>query len=89
MSSSSANGFFFLYSDFMNQVADKKIEITSQDLPSFLYETGTVYDPENETIGLFRGFLLLRVSTDLISLISRTIYDVRSFGTFLRVLLQQ
>jgi hypothetical protein len=49
----------------MNQVADKTIEITSQDLPSFLYETGTVYDPENETIGLFRGFLLVRVSTNL------------------------
>ena len=44
---------FLSSSDFMNQVGDGKIEITSQDLPSFLYKTGTVYDPENETIGLF------------------------------------
>ena len=58
---------FFFSSGFMNQVEDAMIEITSKDLPSFLYETGTVYDPENEAAGLFRGFLLVRVSTCLIT----------------------
>ena len=58
---------FFFSSGFMNQVEDATIEITSKDLPSFLYETGTVYDPENEAAGLFRGFLLVRVSTCLIT----------------------
>jgi hypothetical protein len=57
----------FSSSGFMDQVEDGKIEITSEDLPSFLYETGTVYDPENEAAGLFRGFLLVRVSTFLIT----------------------
>jgi hypothetical protein len=47
----------------MDQVEDGKIDITSEDIPYFLYETGTVYDPENESTGLFRGFLLVRVST--------------------------
>jgi hypothetical protein len=54
---------YFSSSVFMDQVEDGKIEITSEDLPSFLYETGTVYDPQNEAAGLFRGFLLVRVST--------------------------
>ena len=53
----------FSSSGFMDQVEDATIEITSGDLPSFLYESGTVYDPENEAAGLFRGFLLVRVST--------------------------
>jgi hypothetical protein len=39
--------------DFMNQVEDGAIEITADDLPSFLYETGTVYNAEDETAGLF------------------------------------
>ena len=56
---------YFSSSGFMDQVEDGKIEITSNDLPSFLYETGTVYDPENEAAGLFRGFLLVRVSNFL------------------------
>ncbi|KAH9956330.1 hypothetical protein BGW80DRAFT_1181218, partial [Lactifluus volemus] len=29
--------------------------------PSFMYATGTEYDPEDSTKGLFRGFLLIRV----------------------------
>ena len=48
-------------SDFMERVEEGKIEITADDLPSFLYESETVYDPDNETTGLFRGFLLVRV----------------------------
>jgi hypothetical protein len=47
--------------DFLNLVADGKIHITDEDFPSFLYETETAYDEENEDIGLFRGFLLVRV----------------------------
>ena len=43
----------FSSSAFMDQVEDVKIDITSQDLPSFLYESGTVYDPEDEAAGLF------------------------------------
>jgi hypothetical protein len=58
----------------MNQVEDAKIDITSVDLPSFLYETGTVYDPENEAAGLFRGFLLVRVSTCFITFRYETIF---------------
>ena len=46
----------------MNQVEDGTIEITANDLPSFLYETGTIYNPDDEITGLFRGFLLVRVS---------------------------
>jgi hypothetical protein len=51
-----------LFRDFMNQVEDGTIEITANDLPSFLYETGTVYNPDDEISGLFRGFLLVWVS---------------------------
>ena len=61
----------FYSSGFMDQVQDGKFEITSDDLPSFLYETGTVYDPENENDGLFRGFLIVRVSTRLSILLLR------------------
>lgn len=46
----------------MDRVEDGAIEITAADPPSFLYKTGTIYDPENEVEGLFRGFLLIRVS---------------------------
>src|ERR671928_1677970 len=45
----------------MDRVGDGSIKITDEDLPSFLYESGTAYDRENEDIGLFRGFLLVRV----------------------------
>ena len=45
----------------MNRVSDSKINITDEDFPSFLYENETAYDEENEDIGLFRGFLLVRV----------------------------
>jgi hypothetical protein len=54
--------------DFMNQVEDGTIEITADDLPSFLYETETDYNPDDEVNGLFRGFLLVRVSLDLVCL---------------------
>ena len=45
----------------MDRVGDGSIKLTDEDLPSFLYESGTAYDRENEDIGLFRGFLLVRV----------------------------
>ena len=46
----------------MNQVEDGTIEISADDPPSFLYETGMVYNPGDETAGLFQGFLLVQVS---------------------------
>ena len=80
----------FLSSGFMDQVEDAKIEITSDDLPSFLYETGTVYNPENEATGLFRGFLLVRVSTYLFTFhYEHFFFSARSIGIFLQVPLQQ
>ena len=51
----------------MDRVEDGSILLTANELPSFLYETGTVYDEENEDVGLFRGFLLVRVSFFLFS----------------------
>lgn len=45
----------------MDRVEDGTIRITDEDFPSFLYDTETAYDEENEDIGLFRGFLLIRV----------------------------
>jgi hypothetical protein len=45
----------------MERFEDGKIEITAADLPSFLYESGTVYDLEDEVTGLFRRFLLVQV----------------------------
>ena len=45
----------------MDLVEDGTVQITDEDFPSFLYEIETAYDEENEDIGLFRGFLLVRV----------------------------
>jgi len=45
----------------MGRFADDDIKITARDLPSFLYENGTVYNENNEAAGLFRGYLLVRV----------------------------
>jgi len=41
--------------DFLDRVEDGTIQITDEEFPSFLYETDTVYDKENEDIGLVRG----------------------------------
>ena len=45
----------------MDHIEDEKVQITDEEFPSFLYEIETAYDGENEDIGLFRGFLLVRV----------------------------
>jgi hypothetical protein len=45
----------------MDRVEDGAIQITDEDFPSFLYASGTAYDKDNEDLGLFRGFLLVRV----------------------------
>jgi hypothetical protein len=50
-----------LISDFMDRVEDGSIQITDEDFPSFVYESETLYDEDNEDIGLFRGYLLVRV----------------------------
>jgi predicted transcriptional regulator len=43
----------------MQTFADGQIEITAADFPSFLYESGTIYNPDDEVMGLFCGFLLV------------------------------
>ena len=45
----------------MDRVADGSIQITDEDFPSFLYESETLYDEDNEDIGLFHGYILVRV----------------------------
>ena len=50
----------------METFLDGKIEITAADFPSFLYESGTVYNPDDEVTGLFPGFLLVRVCTSFL-----------------------
>jgi hypothetical protein len=42
----------------MDRVKDGSIQITDEDIPSFLYESKTLY---NEDIGLFCGYLLVCV----------------------------
>jgi hypothetical protein len=51
--------------DFMNKVEDGTIDITANDLPSFLYATEMDYNADDEVNGLFRGFLLVQVSLSL------------------------
>lgn len=68
----------------MDQVEDGKIEITAHDWPSFLYDTTTIYDPDDEVTGLFRGFLLVRVKYCLVdSPYFRTGHFPRSIAIFL------
>jgi len=45
----------------MDRVEDGSIQITEEFFPSFLYETDTLHDKDNEDLGLFRGYLLVRV----------------------------
>jgi len=45
----------------MDRVKDGSIQITDEDFPSFLYENETLYDKDNEDIGLFHSYLLVRV----------------------------
>lgn len=45
----------------MDRIEDRSIQITDEDFPSFLYASGTVYEEDNEDLGLFQGFLLVRV----------------------------
>ncbi len=47
----------------MDRIEDGSIQITANDFPSFVYESGTVYDENNEDVGLFRGYLLVQAST--------------------------
>jgi len=56
-----SNLLLLQFSHFLDRVEDGTIQITDEDFPSFLYESDTAYDEENEDIGLFRGFLLVRV----------------------------
>jgi hypothetical protein len=45
----------------MDRIEDGSIQITEEYFPSFLYEKETLYDKDNEDLGLFRGYLLVRV----------------------------
>ena len=77
----------FSSSAFMDQVEDAKIDITSQDLSSFLYE---VYNLEDEAAGLFCDFLLVWVSTYLIPFnYDHSILSPRYISIFLQDLLLQ
>jgi hypothetical protein len=51
----------YLFSLFMDGIEDGSIQITEEYFPSFLYETDTLYDEDNEYLGLFQGYLLVRV----------------------------
>jgi len=46
----------------MDCVKNGSIQITDEDLPSFLYKSETAYNEENEDMGLFCGFLLVHDS---------------------------
>ena len=45
----------------MSKANDGTIMIRASEWPSFLYESISSYDSDNEEGGLFRGYLLLRV----------------------------
>jgi hypothetical protein len=45
----------------MDCVEDGSIQLTDEDFPSFLYKSETLYDEDNEDIGLFHGYLLVHV----------------------------
>jgi len=57
----------------MDRVEDGSVLLTANEFPSFLYETGTIYDEKNEEVGLFRGFLLVRVGLFFIDYESRDV----------------
>jgi len=71
-----------LSSKFMESVEDGEIEITAHHFPSFLYENGTVYNPDDEVTGLFRGFLLVRVRISCLLCLMVSFLLFRFFGTF-------
>ncbi len=56
----------------MDWIEDGSIRITADDFPSFVYESGTVYDEDNKNVGLFRGYLLVWASTGLSSVLNPT-----------------
>ena len=67
----------------MDRIEDGSIQITADDFPSFVYESGTVYDENNEDVGLFQGYLLVRASTCLWLLqYSLCLYDVAGVSTY-------
>lgn len=47
----------------MEKMQDGRIKVTAADFPTFLYPLGTEYDPGTIDTQLFRGPLLVRVST--------------------------
>jgi hypothetical protein len=52
----------YISSAYMKRVQEGKIKLRAKNLPSFLYEEGTVYCATREDKGLFRGHVVIRVS---------------------------
>lgn len=50
----------------MDRVKTKSIGLSGKDFPTFLYDEGTYYDPDNVDSGLLKGQLLLVVSSHVI-----------------------
>jgi hypothetical protein len=46
--------------DFIDQLRDGSVNVRACDLPAFLYDE-TQYNPLNKSLGLFRGYFLVRV----------------------------
>ena len=46
----------------MAEANDGTVRIRASEWPSFLYDDDATFDPEDEEVGLFKGYLLLQVS---------------------------
>jgi len=58
---SSSHIFAHTFSDYMKKVEEGKIKPRACDLPSFLFESGTIYDANEPDKGLFRSHTVIRV----------------------------
>lgn len=45
----------------MERLKSGDIQIDDTDYPAFMYEKDIIYDPDEPEVGLFRGYLLVRV----------------------------
>jgi len=54
------------FSDYMKKVESGLIKPRAGDLPAFLYEDGTIFNPGEPEKGLFRSHTLIRVRLCLI-----------------------
>ena len=56
------DSYLYIYSDIMHEAEHGLINISECEWPAFLYPPGTSPDVEDDQLGLFRGYLLIRVS---------------------------